>query len=301
VSVKVCIIINPVAGPAWRRMSPAQVEAYTRGMVQHHAADAWVVYSKGPGHAHDLAHEAMAQGTHVVVAWGGDGTVNEVASAVLYGRAVLGIVPVGSGNGLARELGIPTDPHEALSVALVGDERSLDVGEVNGRLFFNVAGIGFDACVAERFANAPVPVRGLAAYAAATLWELLRYAPRRCTVRAGDTVLEDGKALLIAIANTQQWGNGARVAPKAVIDDGRLDLVFVGARHPVIVAASLWRLFWGDISDRGGVGHHLVERATIHAAPAAPVHVDGEPIGHHETITIGVRSRALRVRVPPRR
>ena len=300
-SMKVGIIINPVAGPAWRRMSPTQVETSTRAVVEHHAADAWVVYSKGPGHAHDLAHDAMAQGAHVVVAWGGDGTVNEVASAVLYGRAVLGIVPVGSGNGLARELGIPADLDDALNVALGGDERSLDVGEVNGRLFFNVAGIGFDAHVAERFANAPMAVRGLTAYAAATLGELFHYVPPRCTVRTGDTVLEDGKALFIAIANTRQWGSGARVAPKALMDDDRLDLVFVGARHPVIVAANLWRLFWGDISDLGGVGHHLVERATIHADPAAPVHVDGEPMGHHETITIAVRSRALRVRVPARR
>ena len=109
-SMKVGIIINPAAGPAWRRMTPAQVEAYTHAVIDHHAADAWVVYSKGPGHAHDLAHEAVADGAHVVVAWGGDGTVNEVASAILYGRAVLGIVPVGSGNGLARELGIPVEP-----------------------------------------------------------------------------------------------------------------------------------------------------------------------------------------------
>ena len=300
-SVKVGIVINPAAGPSWRRMTIAQVEAYTHAVIDHHAADAWIAYSKGPGHAHDLALEAVAAGAHVVVAWGGDGTVNEVASAVLYGRAVLGIVPVGSGNGLARELEIPGNPHDALSVALAGEERSLDVGDVNGRPFFNVAGIGFDAHVAERFANARVPVRGLATYAATTLAELFRYAPRHCTVRSGEAVLEDGRALLVTVANTRQWGNGARVAPRARVDDERLDLVFVGARHPLVVAANLWRLFWGDISDMGGVGHHLVERATIHADPAAPVHVDGELMGHHETITIAVRNRALRVRVPARR
>ena len=280
--MKVGIIINPAAGPAWRRMTAAQVEAYTRAVVDHHAADAWVVYSKGPGHAHDLAYEAVAGGADVVVAWGGDGTVNEVASALLYGRAVLGIVPVGSGNGLARELGIPASPNEALSVAVGGEERVVDVGEVNGRVFFNVAGIGFDAHVAERFARAPAPMRGLTAYAAATLGELFRY------------------ALLVAIANTRQWGNGARIAPRARMDDDRLDVVFVRARHPVMVLANLWRLFWGDISDMRGVGHHLVQRATVQADPAAPVHVDGEPMGHHRTITIGVRSAALRVRVPAR-
>ncbi len=299
--MKISIIVNPTAGPAWRRMAPDQVEAYTRAVIDHHAADAWVVYSKGPGHAHDLAHEAVAGGAHVVVAWGGDGTVNEVASAVLYGRASLGIVPVGSGNGLARELGIPRNPDEALSVALGGEDRVVDVGEVNGRVFFNVAGIGFDAHVAERFANAPVPVRGLAAYAAATLSELFHYTPQRYTVRRDGAVLAEGRALLIAIANARQWGNGARIAPHARLDDDRLDLVFVGARHPVVVAANLWRLFWGDISDAGGVTHHLVERALVRADPPAPLHVDGEPLGPQTTITIGVRSQALRVRVPPRR
>jgi diacylglycerol kinase (ATP) len=300
VPVKAAIIINPVAGPLWRRMTPAQVEAWTRAVVEHHAADAQVVYSKGPGHAHDLAHEAVADGAHVVVAWGGDGTVNEVASAVLYGRAVLGIVPVGSGNGLARELGIPRDPDEALDVALGGEERLIDVGEINGRLFFNVAGVGFDAHVAERFAASPVPVRGLVTYAAAALSEIVRYTPSHCRLHADGALRHDGDALLVAVANTRQWGNGARIAPRASLDDGRLDIVVVGARHPLAAAGSLWRLFWGDISDARGVSHHAVELAMIHADPPAPIHADGEPLGRHATITVSVRGAALRVRVPPR-
>jgi diacylglycerol kinase (ATP) len=298
VSTTIGIIINPAAGPAWRRMSAAHVEAYTRAAVDRHAADAWVAYSKGPGHARELAHEAVANGARTVVAWGGDGTVNEVASAILYGRAVLGIVPVGSGNGLARELRIPANPDEALHVALAGDERSLDVGDVNGRPFFNVAGVGFDAYVAERFAMGPVRVRGLVSYAVTGFLEALRYRPHRFQVRGDGVDLADGPALLVSIANSSQWGNGARIAPAARLDDDRLDVVFVRARHPLAVGLNLWRLFWGDVSEARGVIHALVQQGTIHADPPAPLHVDGEPVGRHEAFTIGVRCRALRVRVP---
>jgi YegS/Rv2252/BmrU family lipid kinase len=298
VSVKVAIVINPAAGPAWRRATPAQVESWTRATIDRHSADAWVVYTKGPGHAHELARQAISDGCHVVVAWGGDGTVNEVASAILYGRAVLGIVPVGSGNGLARELGIPVNPDAALDVALGGAEREIDVGDVNGRLFFNVAGIGFDAHVAERFAASTVPVRGLIAYAATALTELVRYVGHAYTVSAEGAEIAAARALFISIANTRQWGNGARIAPHARMDDQKLDLVFVGARHPVVVAANIWRLFWGDISDMRGVGHHQIRRATIRATPPAPVHVDGEPFGRHAVIEVAVRAAALRVRVP---
>ena len=299
--MKVAVIINPAAGPAWRRMTAAQAQAYSRAVIDHHAADAWVAYSSGPGHAHNLAHEAVAHGAEVVVAWGGDGTVNEVASAVLYGRAALGIVPVGSGNGLARDLGVPVNPDEALHVAIGGAERLLDVGEVNGRPFFNVAGVGFDAHVAERFAAAPVPLRGLISYAVAGFVEVFRYTPHQFRVCGDGADLAEGKALLISIANSRQWGNGARIAPAARMDDERLDVVFVRPRHPLAIGANLWRLFWGDISQARGVSHHLVRQATIHADPPAPLHVDGEPRGRHGTITIGVRGQALRVRVPARR
>jgi diacylglycerol kinase (ATP) len=296
--VNVVVIVNPMAGPVWSRRPTGQVEATVRDVVAHHVARAEVRFTHGPGHARDLAHEAVASGAQVVVAWGGDGTVNEVASALVYGRAVFGIVPVGSGNGLARELGVPFEPDGALEVALAGAERVIDAGELNGRLFFNVAGIGFDARVAEAFADSAVPVRGFAAYASTTLRELVRYSPNRYVVAADGQPVADAPALMVTLANTRQWGNGAKIAPRARLDDRRLDLVFVGARHPVVVAANVWRLFWGDIADMGGVVHRPIGRAVITTSPAAPVHVDGEAIGRFERVEVCVRAEALRVRVP---
>ncbi|MCX6550244.1 MAG: diacylglycerol kinase family lipid kinase [Acidobacteria bacterium] len=296
--MKAAVIINPAAGPFWSRRPTAEVEASARAMVAHHSGHAWVVFTHGPGHARDLAREAVADGAQVVIAWGGDGTVNEVASALVYGRAALGVVRVGSGNGLARELGIPADPDAALEVALTGAERVIDVGELNGRLFFNVAGIGFDAHVAEAFARSAVPVRGFASYAAATMRELLHYRAHRYVVTADGENVADDAALLVSMANTRQWGNGAIIAPGATMDDGRLDLVFARSRHPVFVAANIWRLFWGDIADMRGVRHRQFSRATIQAFPPAPVHTDGEVLGHCDRIEIAVRAQALRVRVP---
>ena len=296
--MKVAVIINPVAGPVWSRRPTAEVEAAARAIVEHHSGEASVVFTQGPGHARDLAREAIGGGADVVVAWGGDGTVNEVASALVSGRATLGIVPIGSGNGLARELGIPIDPDAALDVALTGADTVIDVGELNGRLFFNIAGMGYDAQVAEAFAAAVVPVRGFVAYGVATLRELLRHQPHRYVVTADGQRCEDGRALFICAANTRQWGNGARIAPHARTDDQLLDLVFVSARHPVFVVANMWRLFWGDIADMRGVRHRRISHAVIEADPAAPLHVDGEPIGRAARIEIHVRGRALRVRVP---
>ena len=298
--MKIGVVINPAAGPSWRRRPAARMEAWARGVVKRHAAGAWVAFTEGPGHARVLARQAVDEGADVVVAWGGDGTINEVASALVYSRGTLGIVPVGSGNGLARELGIPRSPEDALTVALSGATRVIDAGELNGRLFFNAAGVGFDAHVAEVFASSSGHRRGFTSYAAATVRELFQYQGSIYTIEADGRLAGDIRALLIAVANTRQWGNGARIAPHAVMDDERLDLVTIAARPPVVVLANIWRLFLGSIATLSHVETRQVGTASIAATPPAPVHVDGEPLGRLAAIEIRVKAGALRVRVPLR-
>jgi YegS/Rv2252/BmrU family lipid kinase len=298
--MKIALVINPVAGPAWRRRSAAGMEAWARSVVGRHAVEASVAFTEGPGHARVLAGRAVDAGADVVVTWGGDGTINEVASALVSSRGTLGIVPVGSGNGLARELGIPRSSEDALTVALSGATRVIDAGELNGRLFFNAAGVGFDAHVAEVFAASSGHRRGFTSYAAATLRELFRYQPSVYTIEADGNPAGDTRALLISVANTRQWGNGARIAPDAVMNDGRLDLVAIAARPPVLVLANVWRLFVGSIATLSHVETRQIGTATIVAAPPAPAHVDGEPMGRLGRIEIRVRAGALRVRVPRR-
>jgi diacylglycerol kinase family enzyme len=185
-----------------------------------------------------------------------------------------------------------------LTVALSGATRIIDAGELNDRLFFCAAGVGFDAHVAEVFASSSGHRRGFSSYAAATMRELFRYRPARYTIDADGRPVGGLRALLISVANTRQWGSGARIAPDAVMDDGRLDLVAVAARPPLLALASIWRLFMGSILTLSDVHHRQVCTATIVATPAAPVHVDGEPLGRLETIEIRVKAGALRVRVP---
>jgi len=257
-----------------------------------------VKLTSGPGHATALALEAVGAGADLVVAWGGDGTINEVASALMHSRASLGIVPMGSGNGLAREIGAPAGREEALEAALTGTDRVIDAGALNGRVFFNAAGVGFDAHVAEAFAASAGHRRGFASYASVTVRELFRYRAGEYVIEAAGQSASACRALLISIANTRQWGSGARIAPAARMDDQRLDLVIVPALAPAVVLANTWRLFAGSIPGWSAVAVRQVHAATIRCDPPAPVHVDGEPAGRLDAIDIRVIPAALRVRAP---
>ena len=267
-------------------------------MLGRQQADGQVRLTAGPGHARVLAREALTDGADIVVAWGGDGTINEVASALTHSRAALGIVPMGSGNGLAREVGVPREYEAALETALSGVERTIDAGELNGRVFFNAAGVGFDAHVAAAFASSAGHARGFASYASVTVRELFRYEPATYVISPDGGPAISCRALLVSIANTRQWGSGARIAPAALMDDERLDLVIVPALPPAAVLANAWRLFAGSIAGWSAVETRQVQAASIRCTPPAPAHVDGEPAGHLEAIDLRVIPAALKVRAP---
>jgi len=294
----VTVIANPAAGPAWRRRHAEELARHVGATLARRGVRGGLRFTSGPGHATTLARQAVADGADVVVAWGGDGTINEIAAGLVGERPALGIVPFGSGNGLARELGIPRRPDAALEVALGGVDRVIDIGDLNGRLFVNCAGVGFDAHVAEVFAASAGRVRGFAAYAATTVRELARYQPGLYRIETDGSEALEVRALFITVANTRQWGNGALIAPHAVMDDDRLDVVIVPPRHPAYVMVNMWRLFAGSLASLDGVETRQVRKATITASPAAPVHADGEPLGHLSTIRIEVTRAALRVRTP---
>jgi YegS/Rv2252/BmrU family lipid kinase len=295
---RVAVIANPAAGPSWRRRPPEALAAVIAQVLRRHHADGQVMLTSGPGHATTLARDAVKAGADIVVAWGGDGTINEVASALVHSRAALGIVPVGSGNGLGREVGVPSGHEAALEAALAGRDRMIDAGQLNGRAFFNTAGIGFDGHVIGVFASATWHVRGLPSYAAVAIRELFRYRPSAYVIREDGRPDQARGALLISVANTRQWGNGALIAPAARMDDERLDLVIVPPLPPVVVLANMWRLFSGSLAGWATVETRQVRAATILASPPAPVQVDGEPVGDLAAIEIRVIPAALRVRVP---
>ena len=265
-------------------------------MLAARGAAGTVRITEGPGHALELARAAVASRVAVACAWGGDGTVNEVARAVAGTGTALGIVPAGSGNGLARELGIPSDPSAALDAALGRRERVIDVGEVDGRLFVNVAGVGLDAHVAARF-NARRSRRGFWPNVVIGAREVLRYRARDYTVRVGAETWQE-RALMVVCANGRQYGGGVVVAPSARLDDGQLDLVLVAARPPLAALRDVLHLFRGTLDRAPGVRTTRVTGVEIAAAEPILFHVDGETVAGGPLLTVRVRPAILRVRVP---
>jgi diacylglycerol kinase (ATP) len=253
--------------------------------------------TEGPGHAFELARAAVASRAAVVCAWGGDGTVNEVTRAVAGSGTALGIVPAGSGNGLARELGLPWDPAQALGVALGQRERVIDVGDAGGRLFVNLCGIGLDAYVAARFNARRGRRRGLWPYVAIGGHEILRYRAREYTIRAGAEVWTE-RALAVVCANARQYGGGAIVAPTARPDDGQLEVVTMAARPPLVALRDALHLFRGTLDRAPGVRTTRTPSVEITGAEPILFHVDGEAVTGGTTVTVRIRPAVLRVRVP---
>jgi diacylglycerol kinase (ATP) len=295
--MRVAVIVNPRAGVSGRAGAAGRRVALAEQVLDGEGVEGEVRLTAGPGHAGLLAREALGRGATLVVAWGGDGTVLEVGTALVFRDAALGIVPAGSGNGLARTLGVPRDPAAALRAALQGAERSIDAGELGGRLFFNAAGIGLDARIAERFNARASARRGLWPYAWLTAAELATGRAVPYTIRAdGERLVR--RALMVVWANGPEYGGGARIAPHARVDDGAIDLVIVDDRSIPGRFWTLRRLFTGTLDRAPGVLVRPVRQLEVAAAEPVLFHVDGEPAQGAATLAGRVYAGALRVRAP---
>lgn len=291
------VIINPISGTGGRPEVARQRAESAVALCESRGIEPKVFVTERSGHARELARKLVADRVTTVVAWGGDGTINEVASALAFGTTPMAIVPSGSGNGLARELGIPFDAPAALAIAIDGAERVMDAGELDGHLFFNIAGIGLDARIAHRFAVEGLVRRGFARYLEIGLQEIFSFTPDHHTVAVdGQTFRE--RTLLIAIANARQYGNGALIAPAARIDDGRLDVVIVAARPALTALLQVPRVFMGQTGRIPGVTIRRTTEVEITSAHPVVYHVDGEPYVGGASIKGRIRPNALTVRVP---
>ena len=293
---RIAIIINPISGTGGRPEVARRRAEMAAALTASRNVDAEIFVTTHPGHARELTQAALARGITLVVGWGGDGTLNEIASVLAFRDAALAVVPSGSGNGLARELGIPFDASRALDVALNGRERVIDCGELDGHLFFNIAGLGLDARVAHQFAANGLVRRGFSRYLEITVRELFRFEPDDHTIVA-DGVSTHARALLVAIANSRQYGNGAIIAPHARVDDGRLDVIVVGHRSPWQVLRYMPRLFSGQIDRVPDVMATTAMRIEVTSAHPVIYHVDGEPYVGAASVHARVHPQALRVRV----
>ena len=290
----IAIIINPMSGGASPDQARARAElASTVAEVHGEPADVFV--TERGGHARELARAAVAKGARLVFAWGGDGTLNEVASALAFQPVSLGLVPAGSGNGFARELAIDRRPERAIADAIHARPRAIDVGEIDTRLFVNVAGFGFDAYVAAEFAKRGHR-RGLTGYVAIVARALRSYVPPTYTITTGGNC-RVSKAILVTVANSAQFGNGARIAPRALLDDGQLDLVIVEERARWRTICHVPRLFDGTVERIPGCSICPITEATIESDQPMVFHVDGEPVQGGTRLQVRIHPAALRVAV----
>jgi diacylglycerol kinase (ATP) len=293
----VAVIINPISGTGGRLdVARARAEQAAALLVAR-GVEPDVSLTEHPGHGRQLAELALQRGASTVLAWGGDGTVNDVASVLAFRDAALAVVPSGSGNGLARELRIPFDPAAAIALAFDGRDYVMDAGELDGRLFFNVAGIGLDARVAHEFAAGGLVRRGFLRYLEITARELFTFRPDDHTIVIDGVPMRE-RTLIIALANARQYGNGALIAPDARIDDGCLDIVVIAHRSPLRAVLQVPRVFLGQIAQVPGVTIHRATHVEITSARPVLYHVDGEPFAGAASISGRIRPRALRVKVP---
>jgi YegS/Rv2252/BmrU family lipid kinase len=255
-----------------------------------------VEVTRAAGHGTDLARQAVADRCDLVVAWGGDGTINEVASELVSTGTPLGIVRAGSGNGLARELGIPAHPDQALDIALTGRDRAVDAGEIEGRRFFNVAGIGFDAVMAADFNRLGGERRGPIRYTGVVARALFGYSAAHYSIEVDGRRLETD-ALLVAIANLSQYGSNAVIAPGARPDDGLLDVMVIGKRGAIGRIGLVARAFNRTIDRAAGVTRLPATRVVVRADQPILFHVDGEPHQGGTTVEMHIIPAAIHVRV----
>lgn len=291
--MKVRAILNPRAGVAAKQA----LVAVRRGRPSW--TDLTVAVTTGPGDARRLAEEAARAGAGLVLSVGGDGTANEVAQGLIGSPTALGIVPVGSGNGLARCLRIPLDPAEALAALEDGVTRAIDVGTANGRPFLNVGGAGFDAVVGADFqaAGRSGRRRGILSYVLLSLFRVARYRAQPLRLEA-DGERHELRPFLVCLANGPQYGAGAIIARGARLDDGRLDVVVIDDAPRPVLLANIPRLFTGRL-DRSRLHRRLTTaKAMLTGHAPFAYHRDGEPEAPVARLEVGLLSCALRIKVP---
>ena len=289
---RITFIINPISGTRSKEDIPLLIDA----LLDPLRFDYEVRFTEFRGHAAEIARQCVADGVDVVVAVGGDGTVNEVAGALVGTETALGIVPCGSGNGLARHLRIPIDTSKAISIINQCQIEPFDYGVINGLPFFCTCGMGFDAFISLKFAEAGK--RGPITYVENVLKEGLRYKPETYEI-TDESGTRHFKAFLIACANASQYGNNAYIAPGATMKDGELDVIvmepFDALEAPQIAAD----LFMKTLGNNSKIKTFRTKSLTIHRKNPGAIHYDGDPIMTGTDIDVHIEHLGLRIVTNP--
>ena len=285
---KIAFIINPISGTK----SKARVLSCIRTHPVLRNDNLQLYRTKEAGDATVAAKKFAEEGYDIVVAIGGDGTVNEVARGLMKTTTTLGIIPMGSGNGLARDLGIPMSYKRAIDILASGKTITIDGGTLNNQPFFCTSGVGYDALVGNYFANAQE--RGLITYTKISISKFFKYKAQNYTLCIDDKKLRVN-AFLITVANASQWGNNVCIAPQADMNDGLLDIVIVSPFPLYAVPSIGLRVFRKTIHRSHYVQVIKAKKFTIEREKEGYIHYDGEPGFSGKFLEFNIIRNALKV------
>lgn len=288
---QILAIINPISGTSSKEYVPEIINR----VIDSTRFDVSIRFSQRPGHAALLTRQAIDDGLFAVLAVGGDGTVNEVASALRDSDTALGVIPCGSGNGLARHLGIPINIEKALQVINRCDVQPLDYGTVNQQPFFCTCGVGFDAHISQKFAKSHR--RGPLTYVQDTIIEYLKYRSQIYTIEMQGKIITE-KAFLIACGNASQYGNNAFITPHASMQDGLIDVTIIHPFTPLDTAILGLLLFTKHIDQDINIETYRTSELIIHRHHPGIMHLDGEPVMEQDKLLIKCHPAGIKIFLP---
>jgi len=284
---RIWFIINPISGGRNKADLPDLLAAH----LNHDRFDFELIYTEYKGHAVEIAKKAVKEGIDIVCAVGGDGSVHEVGTALIGTNTQLAIIPVGSGNGLARHMKIPLRLKEAIECINDGTRIEMDTLKVNNKPFLGFGGYGFDALIAQKFAGSRK--RGFMSYVKLVLKEVFKYNPINVSIDANGQVRKL-PVFLCTIANTSEFGNGFKVSPKSDATDGKFEVVILKPFSFWNIPGMLYRYFTGKTDETGLTEVIKTDQATL-VLPHSYGQIDGEPISSGKKVEVAVVPHSLRI------
>ena len=285
---KIVFVVNPISGTQGKKAILKWIDERLDRSIYDYS----IVKTEYAGHATQIASMAVKENVDVVVAIGGDGTINEIGRALVHTDTALGIIPCGSGNGLARHLRIPMEPKAAIDVLNRGYRLCIDYGKINNIPFFCTCGVGFDAFVSLKFADSGK--RGLLTYLENTLHESLTYQPETYEIENEEGSVKY-KAFMIACGNASQYGNNAYIAPQASLTDGLMDVTILEPFAVLDVPSLSFQLFNKTIDQNSRVKTMRAKKIKIHRVDDGVMHFDGDPLMAGKELEVEIVPAGLHV------
>jgi len=285
--------MNPISGTSDKKDIPYLIEE----LLDKEQFDYSIRETEYAGHAYEIAKESKEQGIDIVVAVGGDGTVNEVGRALVHSNTALGIIPTGSGNGLARHLLIPMKIKGAIQVLNDCEITDLDYGIINEHPFFCTCGVGFDAFISEKFAEAGK--RGPITYLENILKEGLKYEPETYEIEAENGTIKK-KAFLISCANASQYGNNAYIAPQASMSDGMIDVIIMEPFDAFEASQISIEMFNKTLDKNNKIKTFRSKEIKIYRKAPGVIHYDGDPIDTGKEIVVTLKEKGIKILTNPK-